>query len=243
MNKPWFSIYDFSFDYKGNEPPFSDPYQFKWASDFEALYPEIKKELENYLKDHHLASYFSASMVSQKNTWKTVSLKTWGIEMNRVQKEFPKTSTLLSQYPEIVSASFSLLEPNSNIKPHCGDTNAVYRCHMGIDVPAGLPHCGIKVQGESKSWENGEWFAFMDAYVHEAWNHTDKARLVLIVDVIREEFKSKQESVCATVHTSLFLQKRFNDLTNSPVFAKVSARLLKPFIQLGIFVVNKLRYY
>jgi len=243
MNKPWYSIFDFSFDYKGNETPFTDPYQFKWASETEALYHEIKEELEKYLSGHELAAYFSASMVAKKNTWKTVSLKTWGIEMYRVQRHFPKLSVLVARYPEIVSVSFSLLEPRSSIKAHCGDTNAVYRCHMGIDVPAGLPGCGIKVKGEEKAWENGKWFAFMDAYRHEAWNHTVKGRCVLIIDVMRNEFMSKQRSVCATVRTSLFLQKRFADLTNRPLFAKLSARLLRPFIQFGIFAVNKLKYY
>ncbi len=243
MGKTWFSIYDFSFDYKGTETPFTDPYVFAWAKELEGHCTEIKKELEEYLSGHELKSYFSAAMVSKKNSWKTISLIAWGIEMFKVKKHFPKTCSLLAKYPEIISASFSMLEPQSKIKPHCGDTNAIYRCHMGIEVPAGLPLCGLKVKDESKAWENGKWFAFMDAYKHEAWNDTDKARYVFIVDVMRPEFANEKKYVCATVRTSLFLQKRFKNLTNMPVFAKVSATLVRPMMQIGIFMVNKFKVY
>lgn len=243
MRKAWYSIFDFSFDYKGEETPFTDAGVFKWSRPFEELYPEVKKELEHYLKEHHLQSYFSKSMVNGKDTWKTVSLKTWGIELRKVQREFPQTSALLKQYPEIVSASFSLLEAGSRIKPHCGDTNAVYRCHLGIDIPAGLPECGFKVKDELREWKNGKWFAFMDAYVHEAWNETNKGRYVFIADVMRPEFMDQQKKVCSTVRTSLFLQKRFTDLATRPVFAKLMTFMLRPFIRCGIFMVNLLKVY
>jgi len=243
MSKLWFSIYDFSFDYKGTESAFTDPYIFSWAAEYEKHFETLKKELEQYLQGHQLKSYFSSSMVSQENSWKTISLKTWGIEMYKVKKHFPVLCSVLEKYPEIVSASFSMLEPKSQIKPHCGDTNAVYRCHMGMDVPAGLPDCGLKVKDESRAWQNGKWFAFMDAYKHEAWNNTDKPRYVFTVDVMRNEFKDKQKYVCATVRTSLFMQKRFPGMLNKPLLTKITASLLRPLIQLGIFTVNKLKYY
>lgn len=243
MLRTWFSIFDFSFDYKGAEPPFASLQGFGWAAETEQHYAEIKKELNAYLSAHSLQSYFNASMVAKKDSWKTISLKTWDIELFKVQKHFPYLSSVLKRYPEIVSASFSLLEPNSTILPHCGDTNAIYRCHFGIEVPAGLPGCGLKVKGEDKAWEEGKWFAFMDAYRHEAWNNTDKARLVFIIDVMRPEFVSERKYVCSTVRTSLFLQRRVKDITSKPVFIKISATILRPFIRMGIATANLLKFY
>ncbi len=243
MARTWFSIYDFSFNYKGKEPAFTSLAEFNWPQTFEKNHATLKKELEDYLSQHSLLSYFNAAMVTQKDSWKTISLKSWDIELFKVQKHFPFITSVLKQHPEIVSASFSLLEPKSNIVAHCGDTNAIYRCHYGMDVPAGLPDCGIKVKGESKAWQNGKWFGFMDAYVHEAWNHTDKKRLVFIVDVMRPEFEKKQRYVCATVRTSLFLQKRVENLTKRPRFATLSAVFLRPFIQVGIAAANTLKFY
>jgi len=243
MPKTWFSLYDFSFDYKGDEPGFIDVSAFSWARELESGYEEIKKELQAYLAHHQLISYFNPAMVNTQNSWKTISVKTWDIELYKVQKHFPFVCSLLKKYPTMVSASFSLLEPDSKIVPHCGDTNAIYRCHMGIDVPAGLPNCGIKVKGESKAWENGKCFAFIDAYQHEAWNQTEKPRYVLIVDVMREEFAHQQKYICATVRTSLFLQKRFSKLDKMPRFAKTAGKLIRPFMQMGLFMVNKLKVY
>jgi hypothetical protein len=93
------------------------------------------------------------------------------------------------------------------------------------------------------AWQNGKWLSFMDAYDHEAWNNTDRARYVFIVDVMRKEFESRKNYVCATVGTSLFLQKRFSRLATMPRFARFTARSLRPFIQTAISLVNKLRIY
>ena len=131
MPSTWYSIYDFSFDYNGIEPSFIKPDEFDWASELKANGPLIKDELFKYLSKHDLKSYFASSMVSRNNSWRTISLKTWSIELFKNQKEFPITNALIKKYPQIISASFNLLEPNSKILPHCGDTNAIYRCHLG----------------------------------------------------------------------------------------------------------------
>lgn len=239
----WFSLYDFSFDYKGDETPFCNMAGYKWAAEFEGLYPKIKEELAAYLQQHQLISYFSGSMVTKPGSWKTISLITWGIHMHKVKKHFPAICAILNRYPEIVSASFSLLEPHGKILSHCGDTNAVYRCHLGLDVPAGLPLCGLKVRDENCAWENGKWFGFMDAYKHEAWNDTNNPRYVFIVDVMRPEFVARKKYVCSTVRTSLFLQRRVKDLTSRPTLAKIGGRALRPFIQSGIYLANTFKYY
>jgi aspartyl/asparaginyl beta-hydroxylase (cupin superfamily) len=247
MQKLWFSIYDFSFDYSGPEPPFADPAQFDWAEDIAANTGKIKKELLDYIERHQLEAYFNTSMVSKKNSWRTIALKTWNIVMFKNQKQFPFTSSLINKYPQIVSASFNLLEPDSRILPHCGDTNAIYRCHLGLEIPAGLPEMGFKVKDESKPWEEGKWIIFMDAYQHEAWNDSGKKRYIFLIDVIRDEFRNKTGMVCATVRTSLFIQKRLEGLkigiTSYPKLIQVSARVLQPFIRLSIKLVNIFKVY
>ncbi|MHB8258782.1 MAG: aspartyl/asparaginyl beta-hydroxylase domain-containing protein [Bacteroidia bacterium] len=247
MHKLWFSLYDFSFDYKGNENPYIEAENFDWALALAEKADAIKKELEQYLASNNLKSYFNSSMVSKKDSWKTISLKTWGVELFKNQKHFPITTALIAKYPQIVSASFNLLEPNSKIVPHCGDTNAIYRCHLGLIIPAGLPECGFKVKNESKSWEDGKWLIFMDAYTHEAWNDTDKERYIFLIDVVRNEFLPRKKFVCSTVLTSLFLQKRAEKytflLSTKPILVKLIGQLLRPFAQLAVYVVNKVKLY
>ncbi len=239
----WYSIFDRSFNYNGTEPPFADISDLPWARTFESNFAEVKKELSQYLEKNQLRSYFNPRMMSKKDSWKTISIKSWDTVLYKVKDHFPFITSVLDKHPEIVSASFSLLEPKSRIIPHCGDTNAIYRCHLGLDIPAGLPSCGIKVKGEDKAWENGKWLAFMDAYYHEAWNDTDKERYVFIVDVMRHEFAGKRKKVCATVRTSLFMQKRMKLLKNYHSGIYVVAAILRPFIQTGIWLANKLKVY
>jgi hypothetical protein len=42
--------------------------------------------------------------------------------------------------------------------------------------------------------------------MHEAWNMTDKPRMVLIMDVIREEFLPAQRQICRNVLSSFKYQ-------------------------------------
>ncbi len=249
MGHLWFSLFDLSFDYKGKEPSFIEPEYNGWQKDFIDNLPLIKGELHHYLVKNNLPSYFNTSMVANQDTWKTLSLIAWGIGIFKNQKQFPITTSILVKYPELLSVSFSLLEPNSSILPHCGDTNAIYRCHLGIDIPAGLPECGMRVRTEQKEWEDGKWLIFMDAYNHESWNHSKQRRYIMIVDVLRKEFSDKKNKVNATVMTSLFLQRRLGKykiskkVTAAPRFFKLVVKLLIPFARIAIWTVNRIKYY
>lgn len=247
LPKLWFSIYNLNNTYSGSEAEFIDYKSFDWANDLKSNVNIIKEELETYLKDHELESYFNTSMVSKKNSWRTIALKNWSIELFKNQKYFPNTTALLNKYPQIISSSFNLLTANSNIHAHSGDTNAIYRCHLGINVPESLPHCGFRVKNEFKSWENNEWLIFMDAYDHEAWNNSNKDRYIFLIDVLRDEFKEQKQLVCSTVRTSLFLQKRAEKqkilLKLKPVYIKLIAKALRPFALMATYFCNILKIF
>lgn len=247
MQKEWYNIYNVHDEYHGTEPSFEDPAKFRWTKEFEENYEAIYVELKEYLKNHNLIGYFIKSMVSRENSWKTIPLRTWGIQQFKNQKHFPITYSIIQKYPEITSSSFNLLEAKSKILPHLGDTNTVYRCHLGLDIPAGLPDCAFRVREEVRSWENGKWLIFMDAYNHEAYNNSDRDRFIFVVDILRDEFKNDKEKVCATVMTSLFLQKRWQKYPFlkklSPGSIKFLAKCLHPFTRFAILCVNLFKVY
>jgi aspartyl/asparaginyl beta-hydroxylase (cupin superfamily) len=247
MKKAWFHIHHPDTPYSGDEAPYADPAAFRWTKEFEENTEVIFSELKEYLKAHDLDGYFITSMVSRKNSWKTISTTSWGIQQYRNQKYFPKTTALVRKYPELVSASFNLLEAKSNIHPHCGDTNTIYRCHLGLEIPGGLPECGMKVKGQDRAWQNGKWLVFVDAYDHEAYNQTDRNRFIFVVDVIRDEFREKKGYICATVRTSLFLQRRwqrsaFLKNLSAGTIGRV-AKLGTPFMRIAIGMVNFFKVY
>jgi ornithine lipid ester-linked acyl 2-hydroxylase len=104
------------------------------------------------------------------------------------------------------------------------------RCHLGIEVPAGLPDCGLQAGTEQQAWGEGKWLFFNDAFKHSAWNNTDKRRIVIIMDVIRPEFLYKTKSICANIrarHLVIQLQskvkiiKQLKYIVKAPLFGVI----------------------
>jgi ornithine lipid ester-linked acyl 2-hydroxylase len=147
----------------------------------------------------------------------------WGLKVsNKFKRKCPKTMQYLKKIPGLVSLSISQLAPNSTIAEHTGDTNAIVRCHLGIEVPASLPDCGLGVNGEQRSWAEGKWIVFNDAYKHTAWNNTGKRRIIIIADIIKPEFMDRKNIACAfilTRHVS-YIYHRVKLIAKMPVFLK-----------------------
>lgn len=237
--KIWYSIYNRK-AYVGPEPAFYNSDDFNWTNVLESNWLEIKDELYTYLSSNHrLTPYFNQRMVNNPNSWKTIPLMTWGVEFHNNLSNFSHTSTILKKIPGLVSASFNLLEKKSEIKSHFGDTNAIVRVHLGLSIPDKLPEVGLKVNGISRSWEEGKVLMFCDGYEHSAWNYSNEDRYILLLDVIRPEFMHKKKLICGTVLGSLFLQSMGKKLSFLvyllffPIyilhfFAKISAIILTP---------------
>jgi aspartyl/asparaginyl beta-hydroxylase (cupin superfamily) len=243
MSKLWFSLYSRK-EYQGPEPAFYDPAAQDFAAKIEQQYPVIKKELEDYLKEHHLQSYFNTTMVQQLDSWKTISLKSWTIDLYENYSHFPETVKIIRSIDGLVSASFNMLKAGASIKPHCGDTNGIFRCHLGLEIPAQMPDCGFRVKDEWRSWEEGKLLVFVDANNHEAINHSNQNRFIFLFDVVRPEYRKQKHYISSTVIASLFLQKRaeaFVLLYKSPLWLqKISGAMLVPFAFMAIRCRNVL---
>jgi len=74
---------------------------------------------------------------------------------------------------------FSRMRPGAHIPPHFGTANNRLTVHLPLIVPAG---CSIRVGDEIHTWREGELFAFDDSFEHEAWNTSDRDRVVLIFE-------------------------------------------------------------
>lgn len=246
QKKLWFSILSKDARYYSDEPNFISPATFKWTQNSREIATTIKEEFLDYLKHHHLESYFNTQMSDNVKKWKTLSLKWWGLELYQNQKHFPKTTAFINSIPNLVSASFNLLEPHSRIYPHCGDTNGIYRCHLGLIIPTGLPTCGFRVVDEKREWKEGEWLLFIDAKEHEAWNDSDQNRFILVIDIIRPEYIKYKNSITLNSLTGLFLQRRAEKFSflykfqNNLQFKKYVVYFLLPFCYMAGKIRNGL---
>ena len=75
---------------------------------------------------------------------------------------------------------FSLLKPKTRIPPHTGVSNVRLVTHVPLIIP---PGCGFRVGNDVREWVPGKAWVFDDTINHEAWNDSDKLRVVFIFDI------------------------------------------------------------
>ncbi|MCB9361260.1 MAG: aspartyl/asparaginyl beta-hydroxylase domain-containing protein [Flavobacteriales bacterium] len=200
-NRPWYFFYSNHESLYRNDTYYNSS-SFSFTNVLEENYSVIHQEIKELLllNESLLGTYFNDSLLNAPNKWRALSFYFWGVPMSKKAIDScPKTITILSAIPNIISASVSVLEPHAEINPHYGDTDAIYRCHFALEIPSRLPNCGFRVGYEDRPWENGKLMVFNDAAYHKAWNKTDKRRIILLVDVLRPEFEKNKKWICAMV--------------------------------------------
>jgi aspartate beta-hydroxylase len=104
--------------------------------------------------------------------------------------EFLPLSHVREHGPEVL---FSVFTAGTHLLPHRGVTNTRLVGHLPLLVP---PDCALKVGGEEHEWREGRAVIFDDTYEHEAWNRSDRTRVVLIFDMWNPHLT---EAECAAV--------------------------------------------
>lgn len=206
-----------------NEPKFFDPSDFEWTKILEANFDVIKQETESFLKEKKLTPYFNESLSDKKDSWKTSGMLHWGLFEKKNYPYFKKTWDCIKAVPGLVSFSVSSLNPGSEIKEHNGDTNAIIRVHLPIIVPSDITECSFTVGNETRAWEEGKVLLFNDAHLHSAKNLSNRSRVVLILDIIRPEFISRQKEISAKVLNGLIWQwmtQAYPGIRKYPMFFK-----------------------
>jgi aspartyl/asparaginyl beta-hydroxylase (cupin superfamily) len=177
-----------------------DPATFRGVAELEAQTATIRNEFlaltEGVLADigARLTGLHAAeSDAGRTGNWSMIPLIRNGVVVDEFAARCPETMRLADglDLPKLglISPSlyFSVLEPNSRIAPHTGITNARVILHLPLIVPA---NCGFRVGGETRSWEVGKAMVFDDMTLHEAWNDSDRIRVVLIADLWRPELSA-----------------------------------------------------
>lgn len=172
---------------KVGNPPIYDKAVFPWAREIEREWRSIRTELDQVLtrKDdlpgfHEISS--DVATISQDRGWKTFLLAGYGFKSDANIKLCPETWRICQKIPGLITVMFSILEPGKHLPPHRGPYNGVLRLHLGLIVPEPREQLGIRVERDLYRWKEGEAVIFDDAFEHEAWNRTDKTRVVLFVD-------------------------------------------------------------
>ncbi len=208
-------------DYAGSEPAFYDADAFPWAETLRRSWTVIRDELDAYRRTHALKPNFVPDAVALTG-WLGVNLFTFLRRHDANCRHFPKTVRILESIPELASAYINLLEPGASLPPHYGDTNTVYRVHLGLIVPGDVDACGMQVDAERTGWREGEVVVFNDARRHFVWNRSERPRVILVLDVMKPRYGGATPRTCGTVLGSIvvmYLQSRAPVMKRLPAHA------------------------
>lgn len=237
--QPYF--YDCQGAYKGSQPCFYNPEEVPGVEILECNASVFASELnENLSDDWRAERCFRKLTLKRQSGWRQIELKIYGVEYEQRVELFPKTMEILRSIPGMSTAYFSFLSPNTRIKPHIGDTDAFFRVHLGIKIPASLPYCGIEVAGQKRSWTTGRCIVFNDVYCHSAWNDTGEERVVLIVDILRPEFINRMMYVNSGVRATLYHARTYEIFFPLiELMPRILTRLLHPafrYVSFGYYI-------
>ena len=170
--------------------------QFPWLAQLESATADIREELLAVMRDESdfkpyvqrdptRPSLASGGMLDNPS-WSAFYLWKNGAVVPQHAARCPRTMAALSHVPLTAvpgrspSVLFSLMRPGAHIPAHTGFVNTRLICHLPLIVPAG---CRFRVGNETREWVEGRTWVFDDTIEHEAWNDSDKPRVILLFEV------------------------------------------------------------
>jgi len=185
------------YHYPGLAPvPFFDRAQFDWLAPIEAATDAIRDEFlalqgseDNFVPYLTYAADLPHNQFAELNNspkWSAFHLYEKGVPVAANAARCPQTMAALQHAPlpdqpgRTPSAMFSLLKPHTHIPPHVGVSNARLVVHLPLIIPE---KCRFRCGNHTIEWEQGKAVVFDDTIEHEAWNDSDKLRVMLIFDM------------------------------------------------------------
>jgi aspartyl/asparaginyl beta-hydroxylase (cupin superfamily) len=178
--------------------PYFERALFPWHAELEKHTDVIRGELRGVLADPQGVEPFLGTndtrlLKEQKllagthgeAQWNAFFFHRHGEVFEQNARRCPRTTQILDSLPLVhirehaPEVLFSTLTAGSHILPHHGITNTRLVTHLPLIVPEA---CAIRVGGVDHAWEEGRCVTFDDTFEHEAWNRSDKVRVVMILD-------------------------------------------------------------
>jgi len=175
--------------------PWHDPAEFEMVADLERLAPQIASEMRAFETEHFQDE---AEEIGRTGRWGVLFLLEMGRRNEAVLARCPVTASVIDKHRTVTTRGglmyFSCLDPHTRVAPHQGPTNLRLRCHLGLEVPDG---CGVRVGGVVGAWQEGRCIVFDDSFWHEAWNNSDRRRVVLIIDFWHPDLSDDEVALLA----------------------------------------------
>jgi aspartyl/asparaginyl beta-hydroxylase (cupin superfamily) len=189
---------------------------FPWLDALEAATGEIREEVLPILNDEAAFSpyvqsdpnrpYKSQAGMADNPDWGAFYLWKNGQLVAENASRCPRTLAALEAVPlaripnRSPSVLLSRLRPGARIPPHTGLVNTRFIGHLPLVIP---PGCGFRVGGEAREWVEGKAWLFDDTIEHEAWNRSDRTRVILIFEVWRPELTDEERALVSALFDAI----------------------------------------
>lgn len=206
--------------------PFFERSQLPFASMLEAQAPVIRSEMLEAIADPTKVGPFHGSLTQQqrelltRGAWDAQFFFKDGERIASTHEACPATSAALAALPldhvpgHGPEVCFSIMRSGAHILPHSGVTNTRSVVHLGLVVP---PGCALSLRAVGQvEWQEGACLAFDDTYEHEAWNRSDRTRVILLCDIWNPNLSQAE---CSAVASLICMIGELNSSTQASVEA------------------------
>lgn len=165
-----------------------DQRDFPWLPAIEADWRKVRAELDAVMPYMaHMQNFHDVlpNYLTEDGGWKTYFFYGFGLKAPANCRRCPETVKLLKRIPGKKTAFFSILGPHKHLSAHRGPFKGVLRLLLALRIPEPAGQCGMRIGTQGWTWQEGKALVFDDTAQHEAWNHTDDARVLLFVDILR----------------------------------------------------------
>jgi aspartyl/asparaginyl beta-hydroxylase (cupin superfamily) len=187
--------------------------EFPWLEALESNTAKIREELLAVLKDDFrdfvpYVNYADSVPLDQwaelnhSMRWGALHLYLSGKPVEQNCRRCPDTMAAIEGLPQprmpnrSPAALFSALQPQTRIPPHTGVANTRLVVHLPLIVPEG---CAFRVGNEVRPWREGEAWVFDDTIEHEAWNDSQKPRIIFICDIWNPRLSADEQDLITEV--------------------------------------------
>ncbi len=189
--------------------------EFAWLPEVEAAVPAMRNELLTILADDgNFAPYVEATTDRPRAANPLLDDPSWGafyfwrngkiVPQNAARCPATMAALETAPIPRIDQRSpialWSLLKPGTHIQPHHGLLNTRLICHIPLIVPG---DCGLRVGNETREWHEGEALIFDDSFEHEAWNRSNRTRVVLLFEIWRPEISDEERAALTAIFETI----------------------------------------
>ena len=190
--------------------------EFPWLDRVEAATADIRAELIEILKQESAFKPYvegnpnlpqtDAQGMLDNPEWSAFYLWKNGAIVPENAARCPKTLDALTDVPlarvpgRSPSILFSLLRPGARIPPHTGEVNTRLICHLPLIVP---DQCSFRVGNDTRALIEGRAWVFDDTIEHEAWNGSDRTRVILLFETWRPELTAAERALVSAMFEAI----------------------------------------